>query len=92
MASGSQLLADNWWLWGAALATFVLAITMSLVLTVWHLRPSGLAKRTGVVVLVLSIAVALATVTTGAPPILPMLLGVVFSFNVSRAAAKRRRG
>jgi hypothetical protein len=64
---------------------FVLAVTGSLVLAVVRLWPTGVARRTSVVVLLLAVVLTALSVTAGAPPILPLVLATVFAHNVRRA-------
>lgn len=79
-------LLDNWWISTALLATFVLTVTISLLLAVVRIWPTGLARRASITILLLAIAVTVLTLTAGAPPVLPLILATVFAFNVRRAA------
>ena len=81
------MLEHYWTVWQGALAVFIVTLAVSVVLIVVCLWPTGLARRTSVVVAILATLVALVTVTAGVPPILPILLGLVLAFNVKRAAA-----
>lgn len=78
-------LLHNWWVSHALLSVFVLTVTGSLVLAVVRLWPTGLARRTSVVVLLLAVVLAALSVTAAAPPVLPLVLATVFAFNVGRA-------
>lgn len=80
-------LLDNWWISTTLLATFVLMVTTSLVLIIVRIWPTGLARRTCVVVLLLAVALTVLTLTAGAPPVLPLILATVFAFNLRRATA-----
>ena len=77
-----------WTVWQSTLAVFIMSLALAVVLVVACLWPTGLARRTSVVVALLATLVALVTMTAGVPPILPILLAAVLAFNVSRAAAR----
>lgn len=78
-------LVDNWWISRALLTIFVLTVTAALVLAVIRLWPTGVARRTSVVVLLLAVVLAALSVTAGAPPVLPLILATVFAHNVRRS-------
>lgn len=78
-------LLDNWWISTALLTTFVLTVTISLVLTIIRIWPTGLARRTSITLLLLAVALTGLTLTAAAPPVLPLVLATVFAFNLRRA-------
>lgn len=80
-------LLDNWWISTALLATFVLTVTISLVLAIIRIWPTGLARRTSITVLLLAVVLTGLTLTAAAPPVLPLVLATVFAFNLRRATA-----
>jgi hypothetical protein len=84
-------LVDNWWVAGALLTTFVLAVTFSLVAAVVRLWPTGLAPRSSIAVLLLSVVVAVLSITAGAPPVLPLVLATGFALGVRRATRRTSR-
>lgn len=79
-------LLDHWWVWTALLTIFVLMVTVSVVLVVVRIWPTGLARRSSIVVLVLAVVLAGLSLTASAPPVLPLVLATVFAFNVRKAA------
>jgi 8-oxo-dGTP pyrophosphatase MutT (NUDIX family) len=78
-------LVDNWWIYMTLVATFVVAACLALILAVLRLWGTGLARRTAVVVIVVSALTVVAQLTVNAPPIVPMLLGAIYAFNVKRS-------
>ena len=78
-------LVDNWWIYMTLVAAFVVAACLALVLAVIRLWPTGVARRTAVVVIVLCSLTVLVQLTVNAPPIVPMLLGAIYAFNVKRS-------
>ena len=78
-------LVANWWLYMTLVATFVVAACLSLILAVVRLWETGYARRTAVVVIVICSLTVVAQLTVNAPPIVPMLLGAIYAFSVTRA-------
>lgn len=86
LADGNGWLLDNWWIYMTLVGIAVIASCVALIVTVVAMRPSGLARRTGIVVAALCALTIVAQLTVTAPPIVPTLLAAVFAFNVRRAA------
>jgi hypothetical protein len=57
---------------------------LALIVLVLSLRSRGIARRTGIVVMVLAALGAVAAVVLGVPPVLPLLLGAVLGASLVR--------
>ena len=62
---------------------------LALVVLIVTLRSRGVARRFGIVLLVLAALGAVAAVVLGVPPVLPMLLGTILAITMLRAKAPR---
>lgn len=89
LADGNGWLLENWWVYMTLVAVAVIAACVGVILIVAAMRPSGLARRTGMVVAALCALTIVAQLTVTAPPIVPNLLAAAFAFNVRRAARKQ---
>ncbi|HWJ09798.1 MAG TPA: hypothetical protein VNS46_10505 [Nocardioides sp.] len=78
-------LMDNWWIYMTLVAVFVIAACLALMTAVACLWGTGRARRTGIVVIAICALTIVAQLTVNAPPIVPMLLGAIYAFNVARA-------
>lgn len=78
-------LVANWWIYMALVAVFVVAACVSLIFAVARLWETGYARRTAVVVIAICSLTVVAQLTVNAPPIVPMLLGAIYAFNLTRA-------
>jgi hypothetical protein len=78
-------LVHNWWLYMTLVAVFVVAACFALTLAVIRLWDTGHARRSAVVVIVICLLTVVAQVTVNAPPIVPMLLGAIYAFNLTRS-------
>lgn len=89
LADGNVWLLENWWVYMTLVGVAVVAACVAvIVVVVVAMRASGLARRTGFVVVALSALTIVVQLTVSAPPIVPYLLGAAFAFNVRRAARK----
>lgn len=88
LADGNGWLADNWWIYMTLVGVFVVGTSLALILVAVALRETGLARRTGVVTIALCALTIVAQLTVSAPPIVPMMLGTIYAFNLARAAKK----
>jgi hypothetical protein len=70
--------------YGAAIAANTVGGSLALMCLVVLLRPTRIARRTGVVVLALSALGTVAAVSVGAPPIVPLLLGAALGLVMIR--------
>lgn len=86
LAAGDAWLAENWWIYMTLVGVFVITTALGLLLVAVVLRRTGLAGRTGLVVISLCALTIAAQLTVDAPPILAMLLGTGYAFNIRRAA------
>jgi len=67
-----------------AMATSTAGGCLALIVFVLTLRSRGVARRSGIVVLVLAALGAVAAVAFGVPPVLPMLLGTILGITLLR--------
>ena len=72
-----------------AMAVSSTAGCLALVLLVLILRSQGVARRFGIVLLVLAALGSVAAVVLGVPPVLPMLLGMILGITMLRSEPPR---